>query len=113
MDDAPVVEGLLDQVSGDIERFSADGAYDTWSIREALPARGATVVVPPSKKAVVSGRDATAGRARDTAVARIGEVGGRLHSREPRAQKVEVRLGCNLLNKMLELGAAKSVAIAR
>ena len=139
VDDSSVVSDLLGQVDDDIERFTADGAYDTWSIREALAARGAIVVVPPSKKAVESGRDTPASRDRDAAVARIREVGrrqwkkeagyhqqgraentffrykrllgGRLHARDPSAQKVEVRLGCNVLNKMLELGAARSVAI--
>ena len=35
VDDASVVEGLLDQVGADMELFTADGVYDTWSIREA------------------------------------------------------------------------------
>jgi hypothetical protein len=141
VDDSSVAEGLLDQVDGDIELFTADGAYDTWAIRRALAARGATVVVPPSKKAVQSGRDTAAGRGRDAAVARIRAVGRRqwkkeagyhqqargentffrhkqllgcrLRARDPDAQKVEVRLGCNVLNRMLELGAVRSVAIGR
>ena len=141
VDDSTVVSDLAGQVDYDIERFTADGASDTWSIRDALTSRGATIVVPPSKKAVESNRDTPAGRARDAAVARIKEVGrrqwrkeadyhqqgraentffrykrllgGRLRARDPVAQKVEVRLGCNVLNRMLQLGAAKSVAIGR
>ncbi len=141
VDDSTVVTELLGQVDQDIERFAADGAYDTWSIREALAAQGATVVVPPSRKAVESGKDSPAGRARDAAVVRIQEVGrrqwkkeagyhqqargentffhykrllgSRLRSRAPGAQKVEVRLGCNVLNRMLELGAARSSAISQ
>ncbi len=139
--DSIVVPALLEQVSGDIERFTADGAYDTWSIRDALATRGAMVVVPPSRTAVRSRRDTPAGGARDAAVARMYEVGrrqwkkevayhqqgraentffrykrilgGRLRARDPAAQKVEVRLGCNVLNKMLELGAASSIAISQ
>ncbi len=139
IDDCTVVPDLLDQVESKIARFTADGAYDTWSIRHALAARGATVVVPPSKTAALSGGDSPAGRARDAAVVRVHEVGrrqwkkevgnhkqgraentffryqrilgSRLRARGPDAQKVEVGLGCNLLNRMLELGAAKSVAI--
>ena len=34
-----------------------------------------------------------------------------LDTRGPQAQKVEVCLACNALNRMLELGAARSVAI--
>jgi len=141
VDDSIVVPELLEQVDTEIECFTADGAYDTCSIREALAARGATAVVPPARTAVESNRDAPAGRARDAAVARMQEVGrrqwkkeagyhqqgraentffrykrilgGRLYARDPVAQEVEVRLGCNVLNRMLELGAAGSVAIAR
>ena len=137
--EAPLAAASIAQVGDDIERLTADGAYDTWSIREALAARGAAVVVPPSKKAVASGRVTPAGRSRDIAVTRVQEVGrrqwkkaagnhqqgraentffrykrllgSRLRSRDPGAQAVEVRLGCNALNRMLELGAARSVAI--
>ena len=37
-------------------------------------------------------------------------LGARLRSRGPQAQDVEVRLSCNALNKMMELGAARSTA---
>ena len=141
VDDSTVVPEFLDQVDQDIERFTADGAYDSWSIRDALAARGATVVVPPPKKAVESGRDTPAARSRDAAVRRQHEVGrrqskkevgyhqqgrventffrrkrilgSRLRARDPDAQKVEVRLGCNVLNQMLELGAARSSAVTQ
>ena len=63
VDDSTVVDDFFDQVDQDIERFTADGAYDTWSIRDALAARSAIVVVPPSRKAVASGRDTPACRA--------------------------------------------------
>ena len=97
--------------------------------------------MPPSKKAVVSGRETTAGRERDAAVARTQDtgrrqwkkevvyhqqgcaentffrykrlIGGRLRPLDPGGQAVEVRLGCNVLNRMLELGAARSIAISQ
>ena len=140
-DDATVVPKLLDQVGADVERFTGDGAYDCWAVYEALVPGGTTVVTPPSKTAVESGRDSPAGRARDAAVTRVREVGrrqwkketgyhrqaraentffrykrllgGRLRAREPDGQRVEVRLSCNVLNTMLELGAAKSYSIGR
>ena len=96
-------------------------------------------MVPPSKTAAASGILTPAGRARDATGARVRDVGrrkwkkeasyhfqaraentffrykrlfgGRLRSREPRAQAVEVRFSCNVLNRMLELGAAKSYSI--
>lgn len=140
-DDASVVHDLLDQIEVDIECFTGDGAYDKWSVYEALAPRCTTVVVPPSKTAVESGTDTPAGRARDATVARARDVGrrqwkkesdyhrqsraentffrykrllgARLRRREPGAQAVEVRLSCNVLNRMLELGAAKSYSIGR
>jgi hypothetical protein len=39
--------------------------------------------------------------------------GDRLHSRGLAAQKVEVAIGCKILNRLLDLGRPKSVAIAR
>ena len=35
--DASAVHDLLDQIEVDIERFTGDGAYDQWSVYEALP----------------------------------------------------------------------------
>jgi len=125
-DDAAAVHDLLEQIEVDIERFTGDTTYDKWSVYEALAPRGTTVVVPPSKRAVGSGTDTPAGRARDATVTRVRNVGrrqwkkesgyhyqgraentffrykrllgGRLRCREPRAQAVEVRLSCNVLN---------------
>ena len=140
-DDAAVVPDLLDQVDADVERFTADGAYDKWPVYESLIARGATVVVPPSKTAVESGDHTAAARARDAVVARVREVGrrrwtkesgyhrqaraenaifrykrllaGRLRARDGDSQRVEVRLSCSVLNRMTELGAAQSYSIGR
>ena len=55
-DDAGVVGELLGQIDADVERFTGDGAYDKRPVYEALTGRGATVVVPPSRTAVVSGK---------------------------------------------------------
>jgi hypothetical protein len=140
-DDVSAVHNLLDQIEVDIERFTGDGAYDKWSVYEGLAPRCTMVVVPPSKTAVESRTDTPAGRARDATVARVREIGrrqwkkesgyhrqaraentffrykrllgGRLRSRECRAQAVEVRLSCNVLNRMLELGSARSLSIGR
>ena len=40
-------------------------------------------------------------------------LGDRLHARGLSAQKTEVALGCKVLNRMLDCGRPKSVAIAR
>jgi hypothetical protein len=134
-----VVPELLSQVERDIDRFTADAAYDKWLVYSAVAARDARVVIPPSKTAVVSGGDSGAGQSRDTSVARIGEVGRRqwkkesgyhcqarventfyrykrilgrhLRARDPDRQEVEVRLSCNVLNRLAATGMPESYAI--
>ncbi len=140
-DDATMVNALLNQIEGGIERFTADGAYDKSAVYEAVTSRGATVVVPPSKTAVVSKKKTPAARARDATVSRVQAVGrrrwkkesgyhrqarsenaffrykrildSRLRARDPDGQRVEVRLSCNILNRMTALGAPQSYAIGR
>jgi hypothetical protein len=46
VDDASVVPDPLRQVSGTIEHFTADGAYDKSGVYEALIERRAKIVVP-------------------------------------------------------------------
>ena len=55
-DDATTALTLIDAVEGIISRVTADTAYDTIAIYETVGARGATVVVPPTKTAAVSRR---------------------------------------------------------
>jgi hypothetical protein len=78
-DDAILVPDLLSQVEGDIDRFTADAAYEKWLVYSAVSARGATAVITPSKTAVVSG---AASQSRNKTVARIGEVGRRKWKKE-------------------------------
>ena len=80
--DAAVVPGLLEQVDSNIKSFIADGAYDSWALREALSARGAAVVVPRSKRATESNDDRPASQVRDAAVVRIRDVGRRRWKKE-------------------------------
>ncbi len=56
-DDARQVPGLLDQVRNELERFTADGAYDKKQVYEALSARQErpmSVVIPPMRGATLS-----------------------------------------------------------
>jgi hypothetical protein len=53
-DDAATALCLIDEVEADIASFTADAAYDTIAIYQAAAARGAKVVVPPTKPAMVS-----------------------------------------------------------
>ncbi len=139
VDDASVVPELLRQVKGRIGRFIADGAYDKTAVYNLLTARRTEVVVPPTKNARVSKNSAAGARARNATVESVRElgrrewkkeagyhqqarvenafyrykqlIGGRLRSRNIAAQVTEVRLAINVLNRMLELGAARSEPI--
>jgi transposase len=132
--DAQVLPSLLAEVSAPIEKVTADSAYDTRAVYEAAGKCGATVVIPPSRRAVVSGeplfadRDghieamgmfgrrrwfAESGYRRQTRVENTffrykRSFGGRLHARDPSAQRNEVMIGCVILNKMAELGMPES-----
>ena len=139
-DDAKTGLRVIDAVDDGIANFTADAAYDTISIYESATARGARVVVPPSRVAAVSRRGPRSA-ARDSTISRVKEVGrrrwkkesgyhrqarvenamfryksiigDRLRARTNGAQAVEATLACNILNRMIELGRPTSVVIER
>ena len=140
VDDATTAIELMAAGGGDLERVTADGAYDTVRFYDAAGARGATVVVPPTSTAKVSRRGPRS-RARDrtiSAVKKVGRrrwqkmagyhqqarvenaffryksiIGDRLCARTTAGQVVESVLACNVLNRMTELGRPESFALAR
>ena len=61
-DDAMTGISLVDEVDGHLTRVTADPAYDTLAFYGAAGARGARVVVPPTKTASLSRRGARSGR---------------------------------------------------
>ena len=67
-DDATTGITLIDAVEGDLASVTADAAYDTVAFYDSAGARGANVVVPPTKSARVSRRD----RGRAPAIVRSG-----------------------------------------
>ena len=78
VDDASVGVAMIREQGTGIERFTADGAYDTRPMYEALAAAGGgriTVVIPPRREATsrTSGDDIL--RPREVAIGRIAEVG--------------------------------------
>ncbi|MFT6362209.1 MAG: IS5 family transposase [Planctomycetota bacterium] len=138
-DDAKTGVELIEQVQGDIKSVIGDAAYDTGGIYEAAGARGAEVVVPPVRRAVVSRsklplspRDKTVlkvhmmgrrkwkkesgyhrqGRVENTFFRYKQILGGKLRARHAKAQEVEAVLACLILNRMHALGMPKSVATA-
>jgi hypothetical protein len=136
--DASVFPTLLSSTDGKIVRLTADGAYDRREVYDAAGRRGAYVVVPPQRGAVISGDPIL--RTRDRHIRRIARVGRAqwrrekgqhrqarventfyrykrnfgpgLRARHPMAQRTEVMTACNLLNWMSSLGMPKSEKLA-
>jgi len=136
--DACVFPALLDMVEGKVVRVTADGAYDRRDVYDAAGKRGAYVVVPPQRRAVVSGDPVL--RTRDRHIRRIARVGRArwrrekgqhrqaraentfyrykrnfgpsLRARDPMAQRSEVMAACSLLNWMSSLALPSSQKIA-
>ena len=81
-DDAKTAVDFIDMVENDIASFTADAAYDTIAIHDAVGARGANVVVPPIKTATISRRRSTLPSARDRTIMRIKEIGRRRWKKE-------------------------------
>ena len=139
VNDAKTALSLTDNVDGDIESFTADAAYDTLAIYDISAARGAEVIVPPSKSATRSRQRRSRASARDRTIMRVKEIGrrrwkkesgyhqqarventffryktiigSRLRARHPQSQKAEAVMACNILNRMTGLGMPDSFAI--
>ena len=139
-DDAITGISLVDEVDGHLTRVTADPAYDTRACYGAAGARGARVVVPPTKTASLSRRGARSG-ARDRTIRRVKALGRRrwkkasgyhqharvenaffrytsivgdcLRARSSSGQRREAVLACNVLNRMTELGRPVSYRIGR
>ncbi len=139
-DDAKTALDLINEVEGDITSVTADTAYDTIAIYDASAARGAEVVVPPSRSATRSRQRRYPSSARDSTIMRVQEIGRRqwkkesgyhlqarventffryktiigprFRARHSESQTAEAMIACNILNTMIELGAPESFAIA-
>ena len=139
-EDAITGISLVDEVDGHLTRVTADPAYDTLAFYGAAGARGARVVVPPTKTASLSRRGARSG-ARDRTIRRVKALGRRrwkkasgdhqharvenaffrytsivgdcLRARSSSGQRREAVLACNVLNRMTELGRPVSYRIGR
>ena len=138
VDDANTGVDLIKQVEGELASITGDAAYDTAAIYNAALKLGAKMVVPPTRKAVVSGRRQRA-TARDRTIRKVKKlgrrqwkkvsgyhrqgtvenaffrfksiIGGRLRARHPKSQRAEALLACNVLNRMFELGRPVSKVI--
>ena len=141
MDDACVAISMLEQIEGSIARFTADGAYDSRPMYEALTTAGATdirIVIPP-KTATVDSRAKGPWCQRNEAIERIGAVGrrqwrkesgahqqahaengmyrykriigDRLRAHHRESQIKEALIAVNVINRMTALGMPESAKI--
>lgn len=89
-DDATVGAAMIKEIEVAIERFTADGAYDTRAMYDALATNGAEelrIVVPPGKTASPSRPAEAILKQRDAAISRIAEVGRRQWRKEAGAHQ--------------------------
>jgi len=142
VDDGAEVGPLLDQVTGPVASFTADGAYDQEGVAAIVAERHpeAAIIVPPRCTTVPGETAATAPTQRDRhlqSIARHGRaawqkasgytrraraeaaigrfkqvIGDGLRSRTDRRRATEVDVAVHALNRMLELGRPISVRIA-
>ena len=142
VDDAGQVGPLLDQVTGTIASFTADGAYDQASTYGDIAERhpNAAVIVPPRATAVPSETAASVPTQRDRHLQCIAEhgrmgwqrrsgynkrtrveagiarwkqaIGDGLRSHTEDRRRTEVDVAVHVLNRMLELGRPISIRIA-
>ena len=138
--DATTALDLITAVEGTLARVTADAAYDTVAVYETAGARGATVVVPPVRTANVP-RHGPRSAARDRTIRSVKQLGRRrwkkasgyhrqarventffryksiigdgLRARSPAGQGSEAVLGCEILNRMTDLGRPASYRIGR
>ena len=139
-DDATTALDLLTAVEGPLVRITADAASDTVAVYQTATARGATVVIPPAWTANVSGHGprSPAPDRTITVVQQLGRrrwkktsgyhrqsrventffrdtsiIGDGFRARSPAGQGSDVVLGCEILNRMTELGRPVSYRIGR
>lgn len=141
IDDATMVNPLLDQIADPIISFTADGAYDQERVSQAVAERDpdAAIIVPPRAGAVASASAETAPTQRDCHLrvvaqrgrmawqkasgynqraeveASIGRykraIGDALRSRTDPTEATEVAIAAAALNRMLALGHPNCVRI--
>ena len=125
------VKPLLEQVDGNIDHLSADGAYDETPVYDAVieHSPGVDVVIPPRSNAVINKNSAVMrnqniekikanGRMQwqkecqygrrnlsELAVQRYQRIlGDSMHARAMERQKNEAMIGCGVITKMTGLG---------
>lgn len=140
IDDGDVARKILKNTSGKINSFTGDGAYDKKKVRKILSKEKIIEIIPPQHNAVISKEPSQSTKSRDETIETISKIGreewkkkvgyhkrslvevamyryktiigDKIMSRTFENEKVEVRLGCAILNKMTAIGMPKSIKIA-
>ena len=81
VDDATTAITLIDAIDGDIASVMADATYDLMAFYDSIGARGANVVVPPTKTATVSRRRPRSSD-RGRTIKKVKEIGRRWWKKE-------------------------------
>lgn len=140
--DAQQLEGMLEQIKTPINKFSGDGAYDTYEIWELLKKGEIEGIIPPQENAIywVDEFDNLLGLDRNTILEKIEKLGRKgwkiksgyhrrslsetamyrvktifgsiLYSRIFKKQQVEAAVKIKCLNKMTRLGMPVSKKVA-
>ena len=138
VDDAAMVELVLEKIKGTVKKFGGDGAYDKTKVYEVLEKEKIKPIIPPRKNARIKKHGNCSGRVkpRDRAIRYIRHhgskqwkkkhdyhkrslaettmfryktiLGDNLQSREFERQKTEALLCCKILNRMAKQGMPKS-----
>ena len=139
-DDATTALTLIGEIDDNLASITGDAAYDMVAFYEAVGARCANVVVPPTRTASMSRRGPRSS-ARDRTIRMVKELGRRrwkkasghhrktrmenaffryksiigdgLRARSARGQVAQARLAYNVLNGLTDLGRPASYAIGR
>lgn len=140
VDDATEVPALLNQIRQTIGSFKGDGAYDKDKVRKELNRRRIKQVIPPQHNAVVSKKGFTHLRSRDKVIRIIDHagrtawkaksgyhqrskaetamfryktiIGNNLSARKIENQITEIKIGCKILNIMLQTNKPISIKVA-
>ena len=137
--DATAFPQLLRKVQGRVKTVTTDGSYDRRRVWKVIDDLGAHAVIPLRRGAMLRGEEAAKARNRhlrrirkvgraqwrrdsgqhkqakvENAIGRFKKIlGPSLRARCPDGQRVEAMMGCVILNRMLELGAPRSVPIPK
>jgi len=136
--DVSELPALLNQIDADVASLTADGAYDSAAVYEAVTERHpeAAVIIPPRATAVPSDTTTTQRDCHLAAIKNHGRmtwqrssgynrrslveaamyryktiIGRRLRARTLHNQRAETKVGCNLLNRITSLGMPVSARI--